>query len=273
MKDYYKTLGVDRNATTDQIKQVYRRLAAKHHPDRGGDKQAFQEIQEAYSILGDEQKRQEYDNPMPDMRHFHFRSGPGGFEDIFTQFGFGFANHQRPSRNRSINFNVNLTLEEILYGKTVIGNITLPSGREQYIEIQIPPGMCNGDSIRFQGLGDDTYQQLPKGDLIAVIREIRHNRFVREGHDLYTKIKTSIFNLLIGGVVKVETLDKKVLEVVVPPNFSISNKLSCNGHGLPIPNTGRRGNLYVTLEIEIPILEEQDKILIDQIKEKYINKG
>jgi curved DNA-binding protein len=272
MKDYYKTLGVDRNATTDQIKQAYRRLAAKHHPDRGGDKQSFQEIQEAYGILGDEQKKQEYDNPMP--QGFQFRSGDP-FGDIFSQFGFGFSNHprQRPMRNRSINFNVTITLEEILYGKTVIGNIKLPSGRDQYIEIQIPPGMCDGDSIRFQGLGDDTYQNLPKGDLIAVIREMRHNKFVRENHDLFTKAKMSIFDLLTGGTVKVETLDKKTLEVTVPPNFSLANKLCCNGQGLPIPNNRGRGNLYVTVEIDVPVISDNDKILINQIKENYISKG
>ena len=274
MKDYYKILGVDRNATTEQIKQVYRRLAAKHHPDRGGDKQAFQEIQEAYSILGDDQKRNEYDNPMPDMRQFHFHSGANGFEDIFANFGFGFANQQRrPARNRSINFNVNLTLEEVLYGKTVIGNIKLPSGRDQYIELQIPPGVGQGDTIRSHGLGDDTYQQLPKGDLIAVIREIRHPKFIRDGHDLHTRVSASVFDLLTGGAVKVETLDKKTLEITVPPNFSITNRLSCNGQGLPIPNTGRRGNLHVSLDIEVPMLNDQDKDIIRQLKENYTNKG
>lgn len=267
MTDYYHILGVNKNSTQSDIKSAYRKLAAKHHPDRGGDTAHFQKIQEAYDTLGDDQKRQQYDNPMPDMRQFHFHTGNGGFDDFFSSFGFG--NPRRaPPRNRHININVQLSLEEVLTGKTVVGNIQLPSGKDQYIELQIPPGVKNGDSIRFSRLGDDSIPNVPRGDLIAIIRELPHHRFVRNNSDIITTIKTSIFDIIVGGVIKVETLDNKTLEVNIPPNFSINNNLCCTGHGLPITNTSRRGNLYINLDIVTPTLSQEDLETLRQIKNR-----
>lgn len=267
MTDYYQILGVNKNSNQNDIKSAYRKLAAKHHPDRGGNTAQFQKIQEAYDVLGDEQKRQQYDNPMPDMRQFHFHSGPAGFDDFFSNFGFA-AQRRSPPRNRHININVQLTLEEVLTGKTVVGNIQLPSGKDQYIELQIPPGVKNGDTIRFSRLGDDSIPNAPRGDLIAIIREIPHNRFVRNNSDIITTIKTSILDIIVGGTVKVETLDNKLLEVSIPPKFSINNNLCCTGHGLPLTNTSRRGNLYINLDVVTPPLSQEDLEILKQIKQR-----
>jgi DnaJ-class molecular chaperone len=268
MTDYYQILGVNRNSSQDDIKKAYRKLAAKHHPDRGGDTASFQKIQEAYDVLGNDQKRQQYDNPMPEMRQFHFHSGPGGFDDIFSQFNFGGMRRQ-PQKNRHINITVQMSLEEVLTGKSVVGNIQLPSGRDQYIELQIPAGVKNGDNIRFGGLGDDSIPGLPRGDLVAVIRELPHERFVRNGADIITTVKTNILDIIVGGTIKVETLDKKILEVTVPQNFSVDGNLCCGGHGLPAVNSARRGNLYINLSLSNPKLSPEDVEVLKAIKKKY----
>lgn len=251
MTDYYQTLGVNKTATQEEIKQAYRKLAGKHHPDRGGDTKQFQKIQEAYDTLGDQNKRSNYDTPRPQMNEWQFHSG-SPFDDMFTQFGFGTPRRQSP-KNKSMNVQVTVTLEEILSGKKVVGNIQLPSGRDQYIELQIPPGIKNGDTVRFTGLGDDSVPGIPRGDLIAVIRELRHNRFTRNGMDIHAAVKASVFDIIIGGKIKIQTLDDKTLEIDIPKGFSLNSSLCCNGHGVPHPNYhSQRGNLFVNLEITIP---------------------
>lgn len=268
--DYYSTLGVNRNATADEIKRAYRKLAAQHHPDRGGDTAAFQTIQEAYATLSDDQKRAEYDNPQTQW-HFHSGNSPFGghpFGDIFSQFGFG--QQHRAVRNKTININVTVTLEEVLNGKTVVGNIRLPSGKDQYIELKIPSGVRHGDSIRFAGLGDDRISNLPRGDLMAVISEIPHQRFVRQGWDLYTVIKISVFDIITGVTTNVDTLDQKTLQINVPPGFNLDKHLKCNGYGLPRTGTNQRGHLYVKLDLTVPSnISQEDISMINSIKEKY----
>jgi len=268
--DYYSTLGINRNANQDEIKRAYRKLAAQHHPDRGGNTAEFQKIQEAYATLSDEQRKAEYDNPQPQW-HFHTGNSPFGqnpFEDIFAQFGFG--QQQRAMRNKTININVTVTLEEVLHGKTVVGNIRLPSGKEQYIELKIPPGVRNGDSIRFAGLGDDRISNLPRGDLMAVINEIPHERFVRQGWDLYTVVRISVFDLITGITTNVDTLDKTTLQINVPSGFQLDKHLKCNGYGLPKTGTNQKGNLYVKLDLFVPNnIHSEDIDTINSIKEKY----
>jgi curved DNA-binding protein len=275
MTDYYNTLGVNKGASSEEIKKAYRKLAAKHHPDRGGDTAQFQKLQEAYATLSDDQKRAEYDNPHQSFNGF---SGFTGMpDDLFSQmfggrgnpFGFG-GQRAQVRRNRNINLKVQITLEEAIKGKTVIGNIKLPSGKEQSVEINIPKGLGNGDAIRYQGLGDDSYQNVPRGDLIVTIEELPDSRFVRDGADLYTEHQVSVFDAILGSSVQLETADGTKLQIAIPRGTQPDTKLVCKGHGVSYRNGNGRGNLYVRIKVLVPTaMNDNDLETIKVLKSRY----
>lgn len=275
--DYYQTLGVNRNASQDEIKKAYRKLASKHHPDKGGDKQKFQEIEEAYRTLSDDQKRAEYDNP---QSHFSgFGGGPfGGMDpnDIFgSMFGggvhFGHGFRQQVRKNRSITITIQVTLKEILVGKNVVGSIKLPSGHDQAIQITIPPGVETGDAIKYSGLGDDSISEYPRGDLIAQIQEIPDPVFRREGMDVVVEQTISVFDAILGTKLKITTIDDKTIELTVPAGTKPGTVFSCAKHGLPNKKfTGKRGNMYVKVTVSIPEkISDADKLTLEGFRERY----
>jgi curved DNA-binding protein len=272
MTDYYKILGVEKTAPQDEVKKAYRKLAAKHHPDRGGNTAEFQKIEEAYRILSDPQSRSEYDNPQQQTQWtFNSRDFNDPLGEMFSHFGFGgFRAQNRNPKNKSINIRVEMTLKEIITGKEIVGSITLPSGKEQAIQLTIPPGVKSGDTIRFKELGDDSIPNIHRGDLIAQIFEIRHPQFHREGLNLITEYKISAFDAILGSLIKLETPEGKELEVTVPVSVQHGQLLKCNGHGIPKGHSGYRGDLYIQIGIVIPkhISEEHRKI-ISEINSKY----
>lgn len=275
--DYYKTLGVSKNASQDEIKKAYRKLASKHHPDRGGDTKKFQEIQVAYDVLSDDQKRAEYDNPSPQFGGFdgngwRFTSGnPEDFENIFNQFGFfGQRPGARQRRNKNLNVRVTMTLEEILEGKTVIGSLTLPSGRDQPIDLKIPKGVKHGDVIKYSSLGDDSIPGIPRGDVIVTIEELAHYNFIRDGDNLRMEYNVSAFDAILGTVIRITSIDNTTLEIKVPAGSQPGTTLSCSDYGMPKYNSNQRGKLYIKLNVVIPKnISDEDKKLISNLKEKY----
>jgi DnaJ-class molecular chaperone len=271
MSDYYNTLGVSKTASQEDIKKAYRKLASKHHPDKGGDTATFQTIQTAYETLSDPQRRSEYDNPP--QPQFRFNSGNmNGFEDIFSQFGFGPMGRrpQQQRRNQSITIQVKMTLKEVLVGKDVLGSIRLPSGREQTLQIKIPPGVNQGDQIKYQGLGDDSIPNIPKGDLIAQVIEIPDRLFKRQGENLYTEVTITAFDAILGTTILQDTVNDSKLEISVPPGIQAGQMIICRGHGLPIDQRGIRGNMYVKINVTTPIItEESDKFILENLRGKY----
>lgn len=249
----------------------------KHHPDRGGDQTEFQKIQEAYATLGDPQKRQEYDNPRP--QGFQQYGGmPPGFEDMFRGFGngggfqnfhdlFGFR-QPRSARNRDLNLDTEITLEDAYNGKTIMAQVQLPSGRDQVLEIKVPPGIKTGQRLRLSGLGDDSNQAVPRGDIYVGIYIVPHSTFTREGDDLYTTVNISVWDAMLGTTCKIKTLDNKELEISIPPGTQPLANLRLSGYGMPSVHDNRfKGNIMLTVNIKIPtFLSDEEKNLIKQLK-------
>ena len=272
--DYYTTLGLKRGASADEIKKAYRSMAMKHHPDRGGDEKKFKEVEEAYRILSDPKKKEIFDlggdpnNPQQGPGGFHFHSG--NFEDIFSGFGFaggpfgGFG--QRPMRrNRSVSVNVEVTLEEVLTGKSIDASIGIPGGKQRTVSINIPPGVDSGQQVRYQGMGDNTYQDMQPGDLLVNVFVRPHPRFRRDGESLIFEKTVNVWEAINGTSVEILTLDNKTLQVTIPPGTQPETVLSCKAEGLPNVRNGRRGNLLVKIKVAIP--KNLTKEQINKLKE------
>ena len=259
--DYYSILGVDKSASAQDIKQAYRKLASKHHPDKGGDGKLFQKIQEAYDTLGNENSRRQYDNPQP---QFQFNSQ--NFHDINDIFSmFGQAGGMRRPQNRDITIAAEISLEDVLYGKQLIAAYRLRNGREESVNIDIPPGARDSDTIRYDGLGDDTDPRVPRGNLNVKLKIKPHHVWRREGNNLIKTEQVSVFDLLLGCSIIVNTLDKKNVKLSIPRGTKPGTKFSMSGLGLPDLHTRRRGNIYIQIEAIVP--EINDKKVLDKLRD------
>jgi curved DNA-binding protein len=243
VKDYYKILGVDRSASSDAIKQAYRRLASKHHPDKGGDKAVFQEIQEAYNVLGDTNQRQIYDNPMHAAGHPHFN-----FDSIFDMFG---VNIHQGVRRQVPRISLWVGLRDVALG----GPRTLAVQTETQvhnIEIDIPPGIRDGDTIRYPGLAPGNQ------DLVVIFRIRPEPGWQRDGTNLIIEKKISIWDLVLGTELPVSDITGAELVLTVPPETQPGSYLRLRGRGLPSrqlpgdrPNAPP-GDLMVKIEAFVP---------------------
>lgn len=270
--NYYQTLGINRSASDAEIKSAYRKMAMKHHPDRGGDEKKFKEVEEAYRILSDPQKKQMVDmgvdpNAGPQSGfnqgpfEFHFNSG--NFEDIFGNFGpFGFGRQQR--RNKSLNINIEITLEDVLNGKKLDAEISLPNGSTKLISIEIPPGIDHGQQIKYSGMGDHSLKDAPPGDLIVNVYIRNNTEFQRQGDMLITKKIVSVWDAILGSSIEIKTLDGKTLNITVPPGTQPETMLSCKNEGLPNMRSRKRGNLMIKIQIDIP--RNLNEVQLKQIK-------
>ena len=269
--DYYSTLGLQRGASADEIKKAYRSLAMKHHPDRGGDQAQFKQISEAYEYLTDPQKKQMIDAGIdPNQQNsgpqhgnpfgfgggqpfeFHFGAGDN-IHDIFNQFGFGGPFGGRPQpRNRSLNVNVEVTLEDVLKGKTITAQVGMPGGSNKNISIEVPPGIESGQQIKYDGMGDHSIAHMRPGDLIVNISVRPHPVFQREGDNLIYNYTVSAWDAMLGTTCDIRTLDNKQLKITIPPGSQPETVLSCRGEGLPNLRSRQRGNLLIRIKVEIP---------------------
>lgn len=238
--DYYKILGVARNASESDIKTAYRRLASQHHPDKGGDTTRFQEIQTAYETLSDPNKRQNYDNP---QQHFSFNFGGSPFgesqniHDIFnTFFGRGFGN-PTPQPTRA---SIWISLRDVYEGgKRVIG---LGS---QHIEINIPESINDGDQIRYPKLGPG------QTDLIIQFRIKPDPIWSRQESDLCRELDCSVWDLILGNSIDVKLIDDRTMTVTINPNTQIDSVLRIRGQGL-LNRNSTRGDVLIRLKPKLP---------------------
>ena len=217
--DYYKTLGVNKNASQSDIKSAFKKQAMKHHPDKGGDPKQFQQLNEAYEVLGNAQKKSQYDmfgsaNPQQGGpgRTWEFRSDsfPDDIGDVFNQFFGGgrspFGQRQPFRKNRDIIIQTEISLEDVLTGKEMIATYRLTNGKEQSVNITLPAGVDNNTTIKFPSLGDDYHSNAPRGDLMVRVRVRRHPKWNRDGPNLHTIEKVNVFDLMIGTKKEITTL-------------------------------------------------------------------
>ena len=269
--DYYSTLGLKRGASDEEIKKAYRSLAMKHHPDRGGDANKFKEVEEAYRTLSDPEKKRMFDagidpNQQGGFRNqgspFEFHFGSSNFEDMFNQFGFGFAGQRQP-RNKSFNINVEIDLEDVLTGKQINAEVGVPGGKKKIINIEIPPGIENGQQIRYQGMGDSSIPNVRAGDLLVNVYVRPHIRFRREGSNLIHETTISAWTAMLGTKINITTLDNKTLNITIPPGTQPDTVLSCTGEGIPNVRSKQRGNLLIKIKVAIPknLTQEQIKLV------------
>jgi DnaJ-class molecular chaperone len=259
--DYYSILGVDRNADQEQIKRAYRNLVKQHHPDQGGDSEQFKRINEAYETLSNASKRQQYDTPRPQFEFDTSSFSGHPFEDIFASI---FRQQRKQMRNKDIRIRVDIDLKECLTGKSLLVSYKLGNGETSDVTIEIPAGINSGDSIRFQGLGDNTVKELPRGDLHAIVNVKNSLDFTRNGNDLTTIKSVNVLDLLTGCAIIINTVEGKTLSLNIAQGTNPETTFSMKGFGIPDINSGIRGNLYVKIKAFVPKIN--NNLIIEQIE-------
>ena len=195
----------------------------------------------------------------------------GGFEDVMRNagFGHGFAQQQRQHtpRNRDIPIEADIHLSDVLTGKTLIIQYQLSNGSIETVNVDVPSGAKHGDTIQYEGLGDVGHPRYPRGNLHVKIRVIKNRSWQRDQDNLFTKKPINVFDLLLGCVIIIITLDNKRLEIKIPKGTRPGAKFSIPGYGLPNMHTKRRGVLFVEIEIDIPVITDENVLYkIQQLK-------
>ncbi len=291
-RDYYEVLGVDRNADSDDIKKAFRKLARKYHPDVShdpGSEEKFKEVNEAYEVLGDPEKRKAYDALGANWKHgsdftppphwpgsggyysgtegdFHF-DGSTGFSDFFESlfgrratgdpfgrfpgFGGGPRRSRGPERGEDIETDILVSLEEVLHGGERQIRIRKPDGAtDSTIRVRVPRGVAEGQLIRCAGRGGEGWNGGESGDLFLRVRYERHPIYRVEGPNLYRELEIRPWQCFLGARPVIPTLHGKI-RVTVPPKSQPGDTLRVRGRGLPSIE-GDSGDLFIELKVVMP---------------------
>jgi len=295
-KDYYKILGVERKASADDIRKAYRKLAMQHHPDKNpGDKKAedkFKEINEAYQVLSDEQKRARYDQLGSAYSNFRTSGGrPGDFQwdDWFQQNAQqqrGYASAEDPfggaggfsdffrsifgeavrssARNQAAQQGYQQEVD-ITFDEAYKGTMRQLQTNARKLQVRIPAGVKTGSKVRVAGAG-------PEGlDLYLIVNVTDEDKFERDGQDLYTTSTLSVFTLILGGDADVETPTGKV-KLSIPAGTQPDQIFRLAGRGMPhLKNANTKGDLFVKLKVQVPkyLSSKQRELLEEAARLKF----
>lgn len=311
-EDYYKILGVRRDASQGQIQKAYRELARKYHPDvNPGDKaakQKFQQIQSAFDVLNDPEKREMYDRygsafettgaggprggptwgPGPGAGGFRFEDidlsqlfggrfgeeSPGGFQDIFSQFrraggrGAGKTTTGARGRGADLHHQLDIPFKTAISGGEAQLTVRRQSGRTETIAVKIPAGIEDGKKIRIRGQGEPGRRGGPPGDILITVRVAPHPLFQRRGNHLYVKVPVTLAEAALGAKVELPT-PRGIVALRVPAGSSGGTKLRLKGHGVA-PKNGPPGDLLAEIQIVLPKqLAQADRQAIREFAQRY----
>ena len=287
-KNYYDVLGVKRDATADEIKKAFRKLAAKYHPDAGGDEKKFAEVSEAYTTLSDETKRKEYDQlllfggiPGADFggsgrtgRGYSYTSNVGDWSDIFDNirsgdgafsgfdfsqiFGGGGGQRQqaanRPAKGSDLTLSIDITAEESFAGTQRKVSFTVPStGEQQSLTVKVPAGAHDGLKLRYRGRGEFGTNGGARGDLMVTVKVAEHPLFKRDGADVRLELPVSIYEAALGAEIDVPTPGGTTCRLKIPAGTQDGKTFRFKDLGLPnVKRKGATGALYVTVRVKVP---------------------
>ncbi len=295
-RDYYETLGVTKTAPQDEIKTAFRKLARKYHPDTAEDKKSaeekFKEINEAYEVLSDPEKRKKYDDYGANWQQGGFQSPPGGrrqqgspggfgegetefhfggtgFSDFFEQMfgarrggsrsGGGFDFEETPMRGQDVEADILVSLEDALRGSSrQISFRRGDSGKIQTYTVKIPKGVHDGQRIRLAGQGGSGGGGAQAGDLFLRIKFEKHPEFEVKGEDLFYDLEIPVHQAVLGCDVEIPTLDGRA-KLHVTPGTQNGRKFRLSGRGLPHKG-GTRGDFYAVVQVLLPVSPSSDEL-------------
>ncbi len=262
---HYATLGVDKTATQSEIKKAYRKLCIVHHPDKGGDENRFKEIADAYAVIGDQQKRQQYDavqdNPFANFGNMGGMDG--NFGDLFNQF---FGQQRQQTRGSDIRVDMHISFDEAFHGCTKVFQI---NGLEHTIDLK--RGVRTGQRFRLAGKGQahPFNTQLPPGDLFVTIHVQLNSEFILEGNNIWVDVTLPWFEIMSGTKVTINSLDGPI-SITVPEGTAPGKVLRVREKGWPDYDTQIRGSLLCKINASYPELNE---LQLEYIKKVYQNKN
>lgn len=308
MSDYYSLLGIDRQASEDQIKKAYRKMAMKYHPDRNKDnpkaEDQFKKVSEAYAVLSDAEKKKQYDRFGADgfkqkfsqedifrnfnadeiFQNFGFQPGQGGgdpFQSIHEMFSGGggrgqtfgdiFGGHQggRPQQRKGEDLETSLP---VTFEEAALGAekriVIQGRGKREETTVKIPPGIGHGKKLRLRGKGYPSLSGGPQGDLYIKVRVEPHPIFHREGDDIVVDLEISLTDALLGATKEVPTLTSPK-NLKIPPGTQSHSKLRLKGLGVPHGSGGKKGDQLVRVLIKLPKeLTEEQREMVLALKEQ-----
>jgi DnaJ-class molecular chaperone len=292
-RDYYDVLGVGKSASEKEIRQAYRKLARKYHPDLNpNDKAAeeqFKTIGEAYEVLSDAEKRKKYDRWGHDWQKIEQAGGvpPGAgraggstrwtttagdaglddlLGDLFGMFGGRGGRQTVRSRGEDYEYPIELSLEEAFAGTLRTIQIQAADGSLKAIEVRVPSGVTDGSRVRVAGKGQPGIGGGPAGDLYLAVTVRPHPLFVRQGDDLTAPVDVPLYTAVLGGEIEVPTPRGTRLALKIPPETQGGQRFRLAGQGMPVLGKERRGDLFAEVRLVVPTrLSERERELFGEL--------